>query len=540
MKNIEKTIQGSAIWAAYGDILGFITELTDSDGVKRRTGQDKVYAPLKWQRLIGGRYGTKINLLAGTYSDDTQLRLSTARAIYSNGSFDVEAFAKVELPVWLSYSLGAGRGTKAAANSLRHQGVNWFSNFFDKDGSSYLNCGGNGAAMRIQPHVWVSRERGIPESYIVDVIKNSICTHGHTRGIVGAIFHAMCLAHTIFKMEIPGPKEWHEILDYIPITVDLIKKDNELSNFWLPVWEDRAGIKLKDAFIHVQEECVKDIEVAIKLCEVKSEKNYVDLVSKLGAMSDKYKGSGTKTSIIAAILSWMHRDSDPSEAMFVASNLIGSDTDTIATMAGAMLGAVSDSFPSGEILDKEYILADASRLAKISQGVRCDNYNYPDLISWDPPKTQLDSLGRVDDEYFVSGLGKAKPVGEQYEGRSKGTIWEWIKLDIGQTLLIKRRPELKPTTGRSLPMHKVAPDNKSAYKKMEYSAQTDLFDKKEKNIHELTSEAIRLNFDPQIIGRHILEIVERPQGIELAVAYVAIIGKAKIARSEAQQRNSKT
>src|SRR6266571_942461 len=137
-----KIVQHSALWAAYGDALGFITELVDNAGLKRRIKASYVTSAVAWRRLVGGRFGAEIDLPAGCYSDDTQLRLATSRAIRGDGTFDVEAFVKVELPVWLSYALGAGRGTKLAAASLKSPDVAWFSNFFDKSKVRYVDCGG--------------------------------------------------------------------------------------------------------------------------------------------------------------------------------------------------------------------------------------------------------------------------------------------------------------------------------------------------------------------------------------------------------------
>lgn len=59
-----------------------------------------------------------VDLPAGCYSDDTQLRLATSGSILGDAHFDVETFAKVELTIWPSYALGGGRGTKAAAAVL--------------------------------------------------------------------------------------------------------------------------------------------------------------------------------------------------------------------------------------------------------------------------------------------------------------------------------------------------------------------------------------------------------------------------------------
>src|SRR5205085_11023144 len=98
----------SALWAAAGDAIGWITELSRGEaGVERRSGVSFVSEPVAWQRRIGGRNGVVVPLPAGIYSDDSQLRLSVCRATRGDGVFDVEPFAKIELPVWTSYALGA-------------------------------------------------------------------------------------------------------------------------------------------------------------------------------------------------------------------------------------------------------------------------------------------------------------------------------------------------------------------------------------------------------------------------------------------------
>jgi hypothetical protein len=70
------------------------------------------------------------------------------------------------------------------------------------------------------------------------------------------------------------------------------------------------------------------------------------------------------------------------------------------------------------------------------------------------------------------------------------------------------------------------------------NVQADLFEDELKGIHELTAEAIRSSFDSHVVGKHILEILERKNGLELAIGYVAIVGKAKIVRAEALKKNS--
>ncbi len=116
-KDSRIRVERSALWAADGDALGWISELTDESGLLRRTLGRPLVRPIAWKRRIGGQRGITASLPQGCYSDDSQLRLSTGRAIGPD-RFDVEAFAKIELPVWLSYALGGGRATNAAAANL--------------------------------------------------------------------------------------------------------------------------------------------------------------------------------------------------------------------------------------------------------------------------------------------------------------------------------------------------------------------------------------------------------------------------------------
>ncbi|WP_341472876.1 ADP-ribosylglycohydrolase family protein, partial [Pseudomonas viridiflava] len=127
--------------------------------------------------------------------------------------------------MWQVYALGAGRGSKSAASSLCNRSTNWFSNFFN----GYVNGGGNGAAMRVQPHVWAAADVTNKHSYLVDVIRNAICTHGHMRGIAGAVVHAVSLAHIFQHGRVPSETEWFQFTSDIRSIPSLIKSDSELA-----------------------------------------------------------------------------------------------------------------------------------------------------------------------------------------------------------------------------------------------------------------------------------------------------------------------
>ena len=53
----------------------------------------------------------------------------------------------------------------------------------------------------------------------------------------------------------------------------------------------------------------------------------------------------------------------------------------------------------------------------------------------------------------------------------------------------------------------------------------------DRTLDQLTSEAIRSGFVPDLIGQHILHLSEREDGIERVVSYAAIIAKARRART---------
>jgi AICAR transformylase/IMP cyclohydrolase PurH len=55
-----------------------------------------------------------------------------------DGSFDVEAFSKVEMVVWPAYGLGAGQGSRAAAAHLARRDATWASNFFSGKAADYV------------------------------------------------------------------------------------------------------------------------------------------------------------------------------------------------------------------------------------------------------------------------------------------------------------------------------------------------------------------------------------------------------------------
>ncbi|MGK5637153.1 ADP-ribosylglycohydrolase family protein [Streptomyces sp. URMC 126] len=450
-----EAVRASAQWAAYGDALGFITELTDASGVRRRIGRDDVVATVPWRRRVGGRYGQDMPLPAGAYSDDTQLRLATSRAIRGDGEFDAEAFAKIEVVAWQAYALGGGRGTKAAAAGLMRVDAKWSQNVFATKAARYVDIGGNGAAMRIQPHVWSARDLTDRARLTRDVVRNAVSTHGHPRGILGAVLHALLLADALHTGELPGPERWRAAIDWLEQVPDVIAEDDELAYLWLPGWSAAAGTDFPSAANTVADECRTALEVLDTTTPLTAE-SYATLVERWGGFRDATRGSGTVTTLLAAVLAHAYADA-PEAGLLLAANTLGSDTDTIATMAGALLGAVTAAPPPGAVQDAQIIDSEARRMWDISQGREAGTFAYPDLLRWSPPKATLDLVGRTPMGPALAGLGPLTPTGTQ--AASHQATYVWGTLPFGQNVLVRARPDLRPLDEKLLPSDARPPRN---------------------------------------------------------------------------------
>lgn len=550
----ERRVINSALWAAAGDALGWITELSHgAANVKRRSGVATVVQPVAWDRVIGGRTGPKVALPAGTYSDDTQLRLAVSRCIRSGGVFDAEAFAKVELTVWPSYALGAGLGTKAAAASLVRRNTTWYSNFFESGSQSYVNGGGNGAAMRVQPHVWARKTSG--SDLVLAVLKDALITHGHPQGFCGAVFHALTLQATMLAGTVAAPELWTELVEAFLEIPAILDSDPQLAAFWRAAWESKTGKSLPDALLAMRDASLRDIESVHSCAKAMVPEEYSRVLEALGCTSEQFRGAGFKTALAASVLAHMYREGSPAKALAQAANELESDTDTIATMAGAIMGACAEAAPDWPIQDRDYIVREATRLARVAAGEPGDSFVYPDLARWTPPANQLASVGRLGDEVAISGLGVVLAEGEEY--RSGDATWQWYRLPFGQTVLAKRKAVLPRVSVDQLPglssrikayQGPTASDPRSAqgalaFQVSQASAVEDSQQDVERNVKGTwsldvaTDEAIRSNFDPAVVGALLNRCLDETESIEHVIAFAAILGKARLARRRKRDRS---
>lgn len=509
-------VVSSAVWAAWGDALGFITELTSSiSEVSRRSAGAKVENTVPWSRRIGGRFGPMVQLPAGAYSDDTQLRLAVSRCIRANRRFDFEAFSKIELPVFLSYEMRAGRGTKAAAFALMKRHVRWSANFFDDDRATYIKGGGNGAAMRIQPHVW-SAPGFDPRNFINYVVANAVITHGHPRAVVGAVIHANALSSVLRHGQVPKPQVWDQIVEYANAVPDVMLSHEALRQRWLPTWETASGRSWSDAVAETIEEGRGMVAAARRASDNRDPSSaYGDLLTELGGKKRESAGSGMIAAVASLFAAWVFRE-DPVPGLQHVVNLLGSDTDTIATMTGALLGATGLKEPPGPILDQAYVVAEAERMVAIAEGRQATNFPHPDPLKWQPPGSLADAVGTTDNgNLAVAGLGPVVETDGQYPiGTNDSALYQWMTLAYGQTVLIKRRRDPKRLPASSMQFARPASDGSNG------AGQSSLFDNatgadeerptgvstthSDPELQGALRTVIAADFDEQVIGRELL------------------------------------
>ncbi len=550
MNALKSVIARSAIWSAYGDALGFMTELASLQILKSR----EVSLPLRtthaWKRRIGGRFGLVLDLPEGCYSDDSQLRLATCRAIGPGGKFDVEAFAKVELAVWPAYALGAGIGSRAAAANLARSDINWFSNFYRTKRTEYLSSGGNGAAMRIQPHVWASSDLEEPGSYLPEVIRNAITTHGHPLGILGAVFHARCLAHVLRHGSHSTLRDWSQFARDFRRVPEYIMADRELAQFWLPVWEQQARSKFSDAISKYSSEVEEDLNSAgLLLSKSSSASTFEDFAEALRLRDPRRRGTGTTTALMASVVALRGKE-QPGVALAEASSCLGTDTDTISSMAGALLGVTSKSEPPGQVMDADYVIEEALRMEAIANGQEVvDRFAYPDLQKWSVPQAQADVIARRGKNgVVVLGLGPAKLEKRLAEDKDD-FVWNWYGLSFGQNILVRTRKEVRVVEDEAevgtgyLRFRRWHPESNDVQPSLFYakldpreesirSGSESSAVRRRESIDAMTDDVIKARFDERMIGHNMMKILKRERDVDKVVAYAAIIAKAWVSRAD--------
>ena len=88
---------------------------------------------------------------------------------------------------------------------------------------------------------------------------------------------------------------------------------------------------------------------------------------------------------------------------------------------------------------------EADRLVAISRDREVAVHSYPDILSWTAPQTQANALVSDNGRLVVEGLGSVSEIDQSPSWTPRRDFgWQWVRTGFGQTLLIKRRPEVRP------------------------------------------------------------------------------------------------
>lgn len=446
-ESLRDKVAGVLLGSAVGDSLGWPTEFLRSNAQMAKVfGVNRVDDFLSWDKPTGGRFNTYIDhIRPGDYSDDTQLTLCTARCIRADGTFDVNQFAKTELPFWRNYARGAGATITRAAHSLSRKKITWDNNFFSSESkgrrTGYVTAGANGAAMRIAP---IALANAYQPLAIKQIWKNSVVTHGHPRAIWGALVYASALL-VLLNEENLDLKEFMSLLNTSIESVDITDLP-DIADDWKQRWEINAGTSFDESFETVRIEMIELLNQAAQ----SRERSLSDTYRELGCFDPATKGSGSGT-VAASIGVFLKYGANYERAVLETINMVGSDTDTIAAMAGglicARLGemAIPDHW-ANTIQDYPYFhrVADALTRIALRESSESDLTIDHKRETFEPrnivslvTNRQVQPEERVTHPIF--GLGWVEEVKSQPTNRKDGgtMLLARVAFDIGQSCVFR-------------------------------------------------------------------------------------------------------
>ncbi|MBB3944092.1 ADP-ribosylglycohydrolase/catechol 2,3-dioxygenase-like lactoylglutathione lyase family enzyme [Rhizobium skierniewicense] len=354
----EIKFQGVILGAAFGDALGWPQEGRAQNSSSSKKAALSFY---DWVKRSGGRFQPHEEVIpAGTYSDDTQLIIAGARARLNYVAW-WQYLARVELPLWTIYERGGGGASLRAARLWLKGSPPWEAGSSDRD--RYYQAGGNGVAMRVAPHVLLGVRDERFDSVAQAVIADGVITHGHPEALVGALAYAFALWYAV---------RINRTLDYGELLSALLKHQAQWATWpdidamW-PAWIDKAqehGFETRwgDAVSNM----IERLRVGADSLEAGALSLDGETMQRLGCFDKAILGAGTVAAAAAIYLASRHA-AGPMEGVLTAAFAKGSDTDTIASMTGALCGATSGTDWIGAILqevqDTRYLNQLAQELA---------------------------------------------------------------------------------------------------------------------------------------------------------------------------------
>lgn len=314
---------------AIGDALGWPNEPRSGNKSK---GSEVNEFFVEWIRSCKYPYCHYEKILPGEYSDDTQMTLSVARSIITG---DWEKFlAEKELPFWLNYERGGGGALLKAAKSCKEGLLLWKSNYT----RGYFNVGGNGAAMRILPHVIATAKMRNITILMMDVIKDTLITHGHPRAFLGATCYAYALDYLLRK---------ETVLEYGELVTAVIDGQNDwganlnpdVFGKWLSIAQQHNEYDFYTEWENTRARMIKQLEFIRASLKKGLILDDIKVLTDLECFG-KANGAGDVAALAAIYLASRYAN-NPALGIKVPAFSFGADTDTIASITGGLLGMLS-------------------------------------------------------------------------------------------------------------------------------------------------------------------------------------------------------
>lgn len=413
---IEKC-KGAMLGTAIGDALGWPNEPRAKNRKKRIEVTDHF---VEWTRSSNNPRWHDEKILPGEYSDDTQLTLSVARSIITG---DWERFlAEKELPFWLRYERGGGGALLKAAKTLKRGYRPWQSDY----ARDYFNAGGNGAAMRILPHVIASAEKSDIKELMLEVAKDTRITHGHPRAFLGAACYAYALDYLLKKdcvleygelveTVLGGQNEWGAPLDPC-VFGDWINTARQFCSYDFSAEWSFTRERMANRLKYIQDSLKKGLILDDR-----------KVLTELECFT-KVNGAGDVAALAAIYLSSRYAN-NPSLGIKIPAFSYGADTDTIASMTGGLLGMLSGT---SWIPIEWQIVQDYDCLIRMAELLLANNKK--EIAGENSAKAGVQKI-----PWTLTPIGKMKLVDSKHvpNGKNGDVIIEKWQTMLGQVLYTK-------------------------------------------------------------------------------------------------------
>lgn len=432
--------QAAMLSAACGDALGWPIE-PRGQRVGGTAGLKPGLSFIEWTRREGGRFSPfQRRVPAGAYSDDTQLMLATARSL-TRGEDWWQHLTQVELPAWTLYDLGGGGAIKRAARGWAKGTAPWDVTK-SADRRKYFTAGANGVAMRILPHAIFGAGDVTFDRVSERIVADGITTHGHPRALLGALVAGYAMWTAL---------RWKGKVNYGELIEDCLGErqawvrlpESALTPSWMEAAEEDSNSSFEVTWVQVCEEMADHLALCNRAIGKGSLARDHDVLDELGAFG-KEGGSGTRTAAAAIYLASRYV-AKPGAGLLAAAFARRADTDTLACLTGAMLGAFSRDSQLGDLFSN---LQDAGYIRDVAAQV-AQHVEVEPEAPW-VPRTKSQVLDELDSlepgaEVSLPLFGKSRvEASEEPDTKSAHDvrIW-WLSTQLGQTIAVTHIKKLK-------------------------------------------------------------------------------------------------